>query len=486
MRKKAYQSVPVKRVLVSEVVQRLAAGPLFVGLDIAKAEVLAVVRDQNGKFEHPWKVRQPDEIGELIERLKELSQGRELVIAMESTGTYGDPLRQALQDAGLALQRVSGKAASDYSEVFDNVPSQHDGKDAAVIAELAALKKSAPWPCQPPSAWEGELADQVQWMDTQQQILQLWVGRLEGQLARHWPELTRHLDLTQVTLLELLGHYGGPATLAKDPEGAQKLAGWGGRFLKEEKIAAIIGLAQSTRGVRMTAEQQQMLQRMARTALSAVREVQQTKTALRQLVEQSVTLQRMSTVVGPATACVLYLTLGDPQRYSCGAAYRKGMGLNLKERSSGQDQGVLKISKRGPSLARRWLYMAALRRLQEGGVRPWYEAKKKRDGDRGQIAVVAVMRKLALAIYAVTTTGVAFDPARLFPGRPGCSKAGTTSEPHLLPGALPPDPRDLAPDSQARTGSPAVPEHAERPPVRRTSRRHKRRQPAEATGAVGD
>ena len=170
MRKKAYQSVPVKRVLVSEVVQRLAAGPLSVGLDIAKAEVLAVVRDQDGKFEHPWKVRQPDEIGQLIERLTELSQGRELVIAMESTGTYGDPLRQALADAGLALQRVSAKAASDYSEVFDNVPSQHDGKDAAVIAELAALKKSALWPCQPPLAWEGELADQVQWMDTQQQI----------------------------------------------------------------------------------------------------------------------------------------------------------------------------------------------------------------------------------------------------------------------------------------------------------------------------
>ena len=96
------------------------------------------------------------------------------------------------------------------------------------------------------------------------------------------------------------------------------------------------------------------------------------------------------------------------------------MGLNLKERSSGQYQGVLKISKRGPSLARRWLYMTALRQLQDGAVRPWYEAKKQRDQDRGQIAVVGVMRKLALALQAVATTGEAFDPARLFPGRPAC------------------------------------------------------------------
>jgi len=96
-----------------------------------------------------------------------------------------------LHDAGLPLHRVSAKAASDYSEVFDNVPSQHDGKDAAVIAELAAWKKSTLWPFDPPSAWEGELADQVQWMDSQQQIEQLWVGRLEGQLARHWRRCVR-------------------------------------------------------------------------------------------------------------------------------------------------------------------------------------------------------------------------------------------------------------------------------------------------------
>jgi hypothetical protein len=37
------------------------------------------------------------------------------------------------------------------------------------------------------------------------------------------------------------------------------------------------------------------------------------------------------------------------------------MGLNLAERSSGKWQGKLKISKRGSSKVRRWLYMAALR-----------------------------------------------------------------------------------------------------------------------------
>jgi hypothetical protein len=64
---------------------------------------------------------------------------------MEPSGIYGDALRQALADAGVAVQRISPKAAHDYAEVFDGVPSQHDGKDAAVVGELAAIGKGVPW-----------------------------------------------------------------------------------------------------------------------------------------------------------------------------------------------------------------------------------------------------------------------------------------------------------------------------------------------------
>ena len=37
----------------------------------------------------------------------------ELVVAMESSGTYGDALRQALGDNGIDVRRVNGKAAHD-------------------------------------------------------------------------------------------------------------------------------------------------------------------------------------------------------------------------------------------------------------------------------------------------------------------------------------------------------------------------------------
>jgi transposase len=429
MRNRAYRSTAVKQVQVSDVLNRLAEGPVWVGVDVGKLTALAVVRDNQGHFERPWKAKIPSELRELLSCLRELAAQRSLVVAMESTGTYGDALRQALTDAGLPVRRVSGKAASDYAEVFDGVPSAHDGKDAAVVAELAAIGKSAPWPLEPPAPRQAEMSVEVIWLDTQQSILQLWLGRLEALLSRHWPEATRLLKLTSGTLLRALAAYGGPAALAADQEAATKLAGWGGPFLKPEKIEAVLESARQTVGVRMDDASAMLVKRCAQQALAAEAQIREAKRQLETFVEQDPRLQAEAQVVGKATACVLRVSLGDPRDYHCGEAYRKAMGLNLKERSSGKHQGKLKITKRGPSLARRWLYFAALRTIQQSPVRSWYEAKRSKDKDRGNGALVAVMRKLALALHVVATRGETFSLERLLPGKPwpkaaSCARPG--------------------------------------------------------------
>jgi transposase len=74
------------------------------------------------------------------------------------------------------------------------------------------------------------------------------------------------------------------------------------------------------------------------------------------------------------------LAVGQARVVGVSPAYRKAMGLNLTERSSGTVQGKLHLSKRGDPQARRWLYLAALRLAKRAGVREWYQAKKGRDG----------------------------------------------------------------------------------------------------------
>jgi transposase len=416
MKSKAYRGTDVHRVDAESLARGHEGQALVVGVDVGKFQLAAVGRWADGQFERPWRVANPGQVRDLVGLLGALASQRTVTVALEPSGTYGDPLRQALEEAGLAMRRVSPKAAHDYAEVFDGVPSQHDGKDAAVVAELAALGKATPWPYHPPSEWEQELAYWVEWMDAQTHILATWQGRIEALLSRHWPEATRVLKVSSATLLRVLEAYGGPATLAADAAAAARVQGWGGRFLDAEKVRRLVECARATAGVRQGAWDRRRLQDYARQALQARREVRRAQARLRQLAAGQAILQAQGKVVGVPTACVLWSCVGDPRNYSCGAAYRKAMGLNLTERSSGTYQGKLKISKRGHPRARKWLYFAALRLVKQEAVALWYRAKKDPAGRDAKRVVVGVMRKLVLALYQVAVAGVAFEAGRLFPG----------------------------------------------------------------------
>jgi transposase len=391
---------------------------IHIGFDVGKQEVLAVVRWAGGDFERPWLVKNPSEIGELVGLLTRVNAERPLVTAMEPTGTYGDALRQALSDAGLRVDRVGAKAAHDYAEIFDGVPSQHDGKDAAVVAELAALGKSVEWPYKPLRETDQELAFHVDWMDAQRRQYAMWLGRLEGLLARHWPEATCWLELSSATLLQALKRYGGPAGLAGDGNASAELRRWGGSYLTVEKIRGLIESARASMGVRQTAIDVRRIQQYAEQALAARAEIAKSQHCLQELARGNAAIQAQAQAVGVATACVLWVHLGDPAEYHCGAAYRKAMGLNLVEHSSGMYQGKLRISKRGSAQVRRWLYLGVLRLVSKDPVQRWYRQKKSKDGDKAKRALIGVMRKLALALYEVGAKGQTFDAMRLFPGVP--------------------------------------------------------------------
>ena len=153
MRRRAYGGTRVNHVDWLKLAHSKDAVAVSVGIDVGKHRLFAVCRWADGRFERPWRINNPSELVDFVALLQRVSAGRKLVVAMESSGTYGDALRQALADEGIELQRVGTKAAHDYAEVFDGVPSQHDGKDAAVVAELAALGKSTPWAYQPADVW---------------------------------------------------------------------------------------------------------------------------------------------------------------------------------------------------------------------------------------------------------------------------------------------------------------------------------------------
>ena len=118
--------------------------------------------------------------------------------------------------------------------------------------------------------------------------------------------------------------------------------------------------------------------------------------------------------IGRVTTGLLIAEGLDPRAYANSSSYCKAFGLNLKERSSGQHKGQIKITKRGSGLARRDLYLATLRLINHNEiVSTWYEKKVQAQGGRDKLKiVVALMRKLSRALWYVAR-GQAFDARRL-------------------------------------------------------------------------
>jgi transposase len=437
MNKRVYCAIGIGHVEIDKIIEGRDRMSVVVGVDVGKLDLRVVPRWGDGRFEKPWGVVNPGQIPQLVERLKRLGQGRKLVVAMEPTGTYGDALRQALADARVELHLVSGKRAHDYAEVFDGVPSQHDGKDAAVVAELCALGKGSPWRWSPGDEKSQRIALMVDQMEAANRLKATWLQRVEAVLGRYWPEATRTLALSSGTMMRALSHYGGPTAMREDPELQERLRAFGAGKFKPARLRGIAASARSTLGVRQTPVDRERVRWCAGQALAAHLDVGRYQRRLTELAKDHEVIAKQGRTIGVPTACVLWTHLGDPRQYHCAAAYRKAMGLNLKERSSGQYQGQLKITKRGSGAVRQWLYMSSLRLIRdEPRVKRWYRRKLGR-GMTKMSAITALMRKLSMSMWAVVAKqrgDVPFEVGRMLGGparrrrRPGVkAKGGCTA-----------------------------------------------------------
>ena len=160
----------------------------------------------------------------------------------------------------------------------------------------------------------------MDWMVGHRQVLNMWQGRLEGLLGRHWPEATRVLKLSSATLLRVLRHYGSPQALAADQGAAAQVARWGGKFLDTAKIKHLLADAGVSRGVRPGEWETRRIQDFADQALQAREQGLRGQRRLRILARGHTVLEAQGKVVSIPTACVLWVNTGDPRKFYAAAA----------------------------------------------------------------------------------------------------------------------------------------------------------------------
>lgn len=410
-----YRSIHINNVEVDKLKRRVCGEPLAIGIDVAKNDFKAVLGRKDGQsyriveWEHPFETRQ------FIQLVNSLGAS-EVEIVMEPTGTYQEPVRYQAYEEGWEVYSQSPNRVHDAAEVYDGVPSKHDAKDGKLLLWLHGQGLSSRWePTKDRRRRLKVLTDRMANLELQ---FQRFDGRLEAKLARHWPEVSSGWDITSATLLRILEEFGSPVQVAnRAGEAAARMKEIGGHFLSQKRVNQVIAWAKQTVGDSMLIEEREMLKQLAGDADRIRKRKRELEGRLKSLIrdeKQFEVTRKLAEEVGATTAAVFRVKVGDFREYDVADALLKAFGLNLKENSSGQDQGPLKITKRGSSKARRFLYLAALRKINQDPIfEAWHEKKVKRDGGVKLKSIVALMRKYVQGLWHVAR-GYKFDSHKLF------------------------------------------------------------------------
>ncbi len=187
VKKNVYRAVPVNEI-DAEKLGTIFAGKLCVcGVDVAKVDFFAALMDADRRVAVILKWKHPAQTPLFLALLEGLQASR-LDVVLESSGTYGDPLRYLLDRKRFPVFRVNTKKSHDAAELFDGVPSWHDAKSAALLARLHLDGVSDAWPL--PTERVRQLAAAGKRHERLADALGRALNQLESELARHWPELT--------------------------------------------------------------------------------------------------------------------------------------------------------------------------------------------------------------------------------------------------------------------------------------------------------
>jgi transposase len=379
MKKRRYRTTNVKRANWEKIASLAEGQRIVFSVDVAKDDFFAALMKTDRSVIETIKWVHPQQTREVGEHLRDLAT-QDLEVVMEPSGTYGDALRGYLTGLGFAVYRVSPKRVHDAAEVYDGVPSLHDAKSAYLIGRVHLDGASSPW--EELSASRRDHHALICELDLYQGQQKANLNRLEAALNRHWPEAVRIMDLSAVSLHTLIAEYGDPSQVSRHREEAKRLllrTGRGG--LSAEKVQQVLGSSEASLGLPCTAGERHLLQVLARELLRTHKALKAIEQQIAKVVDDDPVLRRMANFVGKTTSLVLETTQGTPLDYANPHSYVKGLGLNLMERSSGKHAGQLKITKRGPGKARKYLYFTALRWSNKDPViAAWYQKKVKRDG----------------------------------------------------------------------------------------------------------
>lgn len=331
----------------------------YVGLDVSKEQTSYCVKDKTGATLAEGKVEtHPDAIFEML-KAETLCPER---VVLE-TGSMSGWLQRHLAALSMPVICVDARQAH---AVMKLQPNKTDASDAAVLAELAR------------TGFYRQVALKSENAQERRSLL-----KARDQVVKQ----RRDIDNTLRGLLRSFG--------IRLPKGV-------GGFVAR---------------VRMQLTEHPNLAIVAEPLLDVRRSLDQSLDKLDREVGRRVkadpVCRRLMSVpgVGPVTALCFVSTIDDPTRFTKSRTVGAYLGLTSRRHQSGEMDYSGRISKRGDSLLRKYLYEAAhclLTSVRRAcSLKSWARRVQKRAGHKK--ACVALARKLAVLLHRLWQNGATFQ-----------------------------------------------------------------------------
>ena len=383
----------------------------YIGIDVAsETHAVAGVAEDGEPLLASFRFTEDAEgYGQLFEKL---GSSQDTVVAMEATGHYWKNLFAALAARGFAVALLNPLRTRRFAEE-DLERTKTDAIDALGIARFAAQKR--PRVTRLPDTATEELRELVRLRDRIVQEIGDRVRQLHRLVDLGFPEFTRHVRSLDSYLATALLH-AFPTAKAFERVAPSRVS----KIVYDERHRVGLELArQLVEAARrsVAAHHGPAYQVQVRYLCEDLDVLRQRLRDISKDVEHQLDTHEVGSLlttidgIGPLTAARLVAELGDPTSFESPAALAAYVGVIPALRQSGKRTSQrAALTTIGHARLRSALWMPTLSAVR---CNPWLRAHYQRlraNGKPTKVALVACMRKLLHAVYAVARNRKPFVP----------------------------------------------------------------------------
>ena len=383
----------------------------FVGIDIASEKHFVAGVDAASEVLLKSTPFGEDESGysKLFELLGDAS---DTLVAMEATGHYWKNLYAALAARGFSVVLLNPLRTRRFAEE-DLQRTKTDAIDALGIARFAAQKRP-PASRMPDQATE-ELRELVRHRDRLVQEFGDKTRQLHRLVDLGFPEFKRYVrSLDSALATTVLADYPTAQAFAQArPRGLANLKYDGHHLVGLELATKLIDAAKRSVGAHHGYAYQLQVKHACEDLDLLRNRLRDIDREVEAKLDEHDIGKLLTTIdgIGPTTAAKLIAELGNPADFSSPAALAAYVGVVPATRQSGKSPGTRAgITAIGNAQLRHALWMPVLTGVR---LNPWlrqHYLRLRSNGKPPKVALVAAMRKLLHAVYAVARDRQSFSP----------------------------------------------------------------------------